>query len=205
MSQCIKKLLPVLPVLQLAWSASLYSEGGPNPKTRASGEEAPVSRSYHGFQPEMVTAAASDPLFRVRCHIVHALDESLEAFSKWAGGCQCHGDLVQELGQPSWYERLVSAHSPTRSQSCPMAGRRAPEMAAKLAAVLEEAFTKGHSMIYQHLQSRTTPADLRSFLAEYDQAKMEIVGLLSVKLDFWRRMPWLLAGVASVDPVVAQD
>ena len=86
-----------------------------------------------------------------------------------------------------------------------MSGRRAPELACgKLDSVLEDIFGASLQEAIGLLSSKSTQSDLDMLVAEFETSKKTMVATLSLKFDFWKRLPWCLAGLASVNPADAQ-
>ena len=227
----IAALLPVLPLLKMSWVEERYCENSRKKRKRAAGaDEAAVEEtedhvpasSTRTLRPADVTAAMCDPLFQARCHAVAALNRCLETFAHWSGGCECHGDVVHRSSdiiadgsmklsaskQRSHHQerRLLSSLLRRHSMDakCVMAGRRAPELASgRLDGVVHNIFSEGVASFLEHVGNDA--AELKSLLQDFNVAKLELVGILKLKLSFWSELPWCLAGVASTDATVAQD
>ena len=132
-------------------------------------------------------------------------------FSRWSAGCGCHGDHATKFSDASkkdghyqqrpFLTQLIGAHYGPERKSCPMAGRRAPELANGLvqSEVVAKIFAEGLHNILSQMDCRRTD-DLAELVSSFQIAKAELIGMLSMKLDFWRRWPWVLAGVAASAP-----
>ena len=46
---------------------------------------------------------------------------------------------------------------------------------------------------------------MQDLVAEFERAKIMLTGMLKTKLDFWKRLPWLLCGVAVADESRARE
>ena len=213
-AECVKKLLPALPILRVAWDERVF-KGRSAVLASNNGQE-----GQHGgtLDPATVTGALRSSTFVAQCHAVAALDLSMEQFAQWSAGCGCHGDHAvafieaskkeQEHGQQRrqrpFLQLLLAAHFGPEHRGCPMSGRRAPELACgQVQKVISGVFTQGLHHILAQMDCRKTE-DLAALVDTFQMAKSEIIGVLALKLDFWQRWPWALAGLASTDPREAQ-
>ena len=120
-ARCIRALLGVLPVLQQTWSEAAFL-GSKKPRVLKPDEAANPKHMGKEFAAEVVTAAMKDGTFHAKCGVIAALDSGVEEFASWAGGCSCHGDVMQKYiddGQlrRQTYSRLLRQHF--RGQLCP--------------------------------------------------------------------------------------
>ena len=227
-AQFVKHLLPALHILKTAWSEQRFKSGAVRPAAppKEPEQEATddVSGAYKTFSPAAMTATMKCEAFISRCHALAALDMCIERFSQWCAGCACHGDWAAKLREietecdssfrfrpitPTrktarpFLQRIIAAHY--NGRPCPMAGRRSPELACHhLRTVTAEVFGQGLEAFLTHLGPRSE-SELPALLGEFTQAKAELVGILELKLDFWNRLPYCLAGVASTDSRLAQE
>ena len=164
------------------------------------------------FDPELFTKTLQDPMFHRYCVFV----EAVQGFSKthlasWGEGCPCHDPLLQMIADV--YPSVSLAHSQNLYHRrklfrkhydgfdfCPMAGKRAPELAAgRLSQVIAALWANmeydvlcGESARYHPL-----PPDKHELLKqELHNAQAYFLALLKTKLDYWNKLPWLLCALA---------
>lgn len=142
--------------------------------------------------------ALCSPWFWAFAHLLRALDQALDAVEAWFKSCPCHiawmsrGEVAKRLGQPA------------SSWSCPMIGRRLPELAAgawrgHAAATFS---THSHDLLPHcaglSMDERTT------LLADWDRARARTIAIMYVKLRYAERLPYKLAAVALADEDTAR-
>jgi hypothetical protein len=119
----------------------------------------------------------------------------LKAFS-WAEGCSCRSHVDSQAVPRELAERWAS---------CPMRGRRAPDLA------------NGSFFIFFNNLSQMSAADLlaqlphdlkmedRAFLLqEFERGRAHLVFAFTLRLAHWRSPPWCVCGCGHGDPVVAR-
>ena len=218
-ARSIASLLPVTPVLKATWSLPHFlgskryarpranlAEGDPEAPPRGAGGDGGGPE----FCPKDVSEALCDRTFLARCHAVYALDLAVERFASWSQGCSCHGDeqpWIQQAPQglpQRLHTVLLQRHY--GKTTCPFAGRRACELSSgRVEVVLEQTLRLGLQHALGGLCAGSgAQSDVQVLLSEFSKGKAELIALLSIKLDYWRRLPWSLAAVASPDQSQAQ-
>ena len=145
-------------------------------------------------------------------------DGEADEFSCWAEGCECHGFLrASNLAAP--HMRKQSRHSPEAEELmlarcavglttahggdgvghlCPLAGRRAPDLACGAAAqhfgLLGGASL--HEIRQAALDLQAEPSDAAEVLEQLSQAQSAMQAYVCQKLQCWQVLPWRLCGVA---------
>ena len=132
-----------------------------------------------------------------------------ESLAVWCEGCVCHDRFVRHGDDQPMRQRhsvgkaeAIHAHYGPHRHTCPMAGKRAPELAA---GALLQYFTALWSNKVAALLSvngdatALTPAESTQILEDLDAGRANMHLQLQSKLDFWSRLPWLLAGLAHTD------
>lgn len=123
-------LRPLLPILKATWDSQKFASGCA-PGDVDAGQSALKATADEGgaeFDPQMVTAVLKDKLFPLYLALLLELEVLPEKLSSWAEGCSCHDDVF--VGR-AFYARSQILHLHFGEQMpCPMAGKRAPELAA---------------------------------------------------------------------------
>ena len=82
-----------------------------------------------------------------------------------------------------------------------MAGKSACALAAgKMESVVEDLFRVSFTDLLSSVPAGVKDDDLNGLLSGFETAKSEVATTLRLKLDFWRRLPWMLAALAHHDP-----
>ena len=136
----------------------------------------------------------------------------------WSESCPCHesqdlkvsADMSVEKaaaetlhrlrGHPSRQERHGRRHAP-----CPVAGMRAPEMAAGAAIRLVEGVSRQSALLLEADLVTVDPEDRLEILRGHDIGRDTLVLHLSIKLGFWQKIPHLLCILAHRNAGVAVD
>ena len=190
----IRELRVVLPALRMTWSSGRYREGVDS-----------SSRSEE-FDSQVLTDTLRSSWFSRYCDLMLCLDDTCSGLSTWAEDCICHHKFLQhyrgsratKLLRKRCYKRkdIFCALGPNVS-TCPMAGKRAPELASEKMSALFASLWQVHFSEFtigggggegeglEPLSSEDTQA-LADDL-EFGRAQIEL--LLRTKLDFWSRLP----------------
>ena len=188
-----QKLHPLIPTLKAKWAAAAYSRG----------------YIEHGaddviFNPAELTEVLEDPVFEAYTTMILILYAHLEDLTAWFEGCPCHEHLlVRTSGHLS--RRAVKQEIGVEHSDCPMKGKRAPQLAAgSLQQKLDEMWSAMHSCLQERIGGNiiaAAPELARDFEAGWAYLQMG----LQVKLDFWLRLPWKLAGMGHHDLQLARS
>ena len=88
---------------------------------------------------------------------------------------------------------------------CPLQGKRAPELAVgKIKDVVGCFFQKVLADVLVEHPVALEPSQLQILLNDSQSAQSHMQLQLYLKLDMWRRVPWLLAGVGHWDSTLAR-
>eukprot|EP00971_Amphidinium_carterae_P350147 6491404-Amphidinium_carterae.6 len=185
----IKQLWTVFPILQQTFSASKFTEGG----------------TYGGdaeFNPETVQSICRDAFFGAYTKFVLKLDSVPQTISQWSKGCPCHEHLYKR--GPSTAKRLIKVLC--NNGACPLLGKRACELAAGrleqlCAELIEASQLEGLRDHLSLLSVEETTAIIRDAAAARSHFELQ----MSIKLDHWKRLPWVLCGLSHFDSKTAQS
>ena len=110
----------------------------------------------------------------------------------WANSCPCCGDLPLD-GLPS----DVSL----RTKACPMTGRRSAEIASGDFLRLLKRLFQHHATVPESTLPRSLPhQDVLELMRDFEAARAHIVSAYVLNMSFWMQPPYVLAGIAHVDP-----
>ena len=141
----------------------------------------------------IVESAVHSPFFWAYAFMISRLGATLQAVSNWSERCPCH-DASQSL----------SIYS---GKPCPMAGRRAPEMAAgELLKEVSNLCDETHANILLNPNMCACSLENQKCLIDdFSAARRHLLFGFGVKLHHWRELPWLLFGCAHFSPPVARE
>ena len=189
-AKCSLDLQKVLPALRHGWSMDKYLDGGNA-----------ASASKEGTSIEQV-----DRL--VRCHFFEAYLIVLSCFAKltlhlvaWSESCPCHWHLLTAGGaaamEPS-VRRLL--------ESCPMRGRRAPELAMNGFMAELAAFSSRSAASLAQRFPCDLPDDSRSCIVhDFELGRSFLTSVLAMKTSHFRSFPFKLAALAFHDQERARE
>ena len=190
----ISGMLARLPMLLTFWNARAFVDC----RSQAENEE---------FDAEAVGAIIADPFFEAYSEMLQCLQCVVTGAIMWAEGCPCHSvqrkqglsHRAQKLADAAWQAELGS-------QACPLAGRRAPELATgMLETVIAELSEKQLGFFSLRRSRRLSEDQWGKIASDFEAGKSHLEAVLVVKLDNWRRLPGMLCGLAHHDKSKAQQ
>ena len=155
-----------------------------------------------------ITAVVKDDYFWAFAELIHLIDNVMDWLSSWAGGCACHENLVATAcnSRPARNRLVVSNISSNGRanvdfRSCPMKGRRAPEVAGGvLHRQVYNAISEAKSDVLLIAQSYNLSPDLSARLRlSFEIAQQRLLLGIRLKLACWQQVPWILPALASHD------
>lgn len=155
----IRKLQPLLFVLSATWDHNKFLRGGGVTSGDAAAPDGPQGptqaharqerQEASSFDPAVTATALRGSFFSHYCQMTLLIEEVPVRLAQWAEGCSCHSCLYDVL---SLYKitRVIRNHFGRESSTCPMAGKRAPELVTgKLAAVAEQVWAAQASELHR--------------------------------------------------------
>eukprot|EP00971_Amphidinium_carterae_P342478 6481793-Amphidinium_carterae.2 len=153
-------------------------------------------------QPPLKLLSGIPSLRRIRYSLIISLDGVPRQLAQWSKGCACHEKLQRH--SPAAMRALMQlCYGPEGSS--PLLGKRASELAGGCLDTLAESMV--HESLLQSLEqymARLTDEQVGLLMADGASAKAHFQLQLTVKLDHWKRLPWVLSGVSHWDPEVAR-
>ena len=134
--------------------------------------------------------------------MVIQLNLAVEELAAWAERCPCHDMLQSKYNgahvpivvlRCEFGERAADMHGHV---SCPMRGRRAPELAAgQLWRFLDAAWQSALSTLAVDCRQSLSAAQWSELFIEFARGKSHCSYILTMKLHNWTVLPWLLCGL----------
>jgi hypothetical protein len=197
----LKMLKSLLPVFRACWCHQKYQRGVDGTGERFVAED--DVEDGNKFKPLGITEAIQNSFFNRYVAFALAVEEiPQQRLAAWGEGCSCHERLFQNLSD----HRRMSLYKRQFGEGytcCPMHGKRAPELAdGRLHAVLQEAWDLAtHDVLFGFIADLhpLTESERIRFQSDITKAKVTIETVLTVKLQYYGRLPWLLCGLALAD------
>ena len=196
----VRKLTPLLRPLRSVWDSRKFEAAGVDVEGGAL-PHAPAGAS--AFDPQALTRCLQCPKFASYVCLVNKLEQVPERLASWAEDCYCHERVCERLSQHKRHE-VLKAHYETICV-CPMAGKRAPELAAgHIQNVFRDICEKSLTELLFDSPLPLGPENQQHIVSELQRAQNHVQLLLFTKLQHWQRMPWLACGLAHHDEATAR-
>ena len=188
-----------LQVLQATWDKGLY----------AAADTEDWESDEEDFCADEIGEAVNDIKVHANLNMVIGLDRMLQRISAWCERCPCH-DYVQRKFRDRVPAEVVrnecGAETTSAGIACPFRGCRAPEVAAGLLLeVLQDECTTTVADLALTWRTRLGAEQWARLLGDFGRGKAHIVYIVTMKLDQWQRLPWLLCVLGHHDEQVARQ
>ncbi|CAE7345990.1 unnamed protein product [Symbiodinium microadriaticum] len=177
-------------ILQRSWDSERLLAGGADAESDAGGQETTklVTR---------VDEAIGSPMFWAFLELCGTITSMLDEITRWTQGCACHGRALR-----SHLEPLLRGQGPL---SCPMRGRRAPEIAeGALGRLIDDLFRYNDSQLALMQAANLPDEDRTRLLLDWSAMKVHMRMQFSLKLSPWNHLPLSSLGLGHWDQSVAQ-
>ena len=190
-SKCALDLQAVLEALRFGWDMPKYLDGGSAASAQAQGA---------------VAVQEVDRL--VRCVFFESYLSMVQSFAKlalhlsaWAESCPCHWHLLTG-------GRAAAMQSAQRVllESCPMRGRRGPELSMNVLMQEFAAFSnEGAVRLAQHFPADLPDEKRSSIVHDFELGRSHLTAVISMKTSHFRSMPFKMVGLAYHDEEKARE
>ena len=127
-------------------------------------------------------------------HMILLVEEIPEDLTVWGEACPCHWALIIGLSGEQ-KTRMMLEHYGDGFRVCPLNGCRAPEMATgKFDEALHGIWDLRQSELIQKAAELNVALDSASWEIvsnDFTNAETYSFMILQLKLDFWKRLPWI--------------
>lgn len=194
----VRELLIRKNALRAGWSLERLTFQRPEAEDRRGAHQHEDSANL-----DVVNEAVTSPLFWGWLEMASVLVDVVSHIEAWICSCPCHSKSVET----SWTAR---AHAVGLGQvpraSCPLLGRRMPEIAAGELQSIVDALLALAVADVSFSWSADLTAEYRGFISEdFEVARKHMVFSLQVFLAPYQRLPRVLAGVCHVDPLKSRQ
>ena len=214
----LPRLLQLYRPLRIIWSPGKFQGSDPEVPVNADGDGNAEAHGDHvgattGGDSETlrigdITKALQSPFWHVYAHMILAVHDVGNRISAWGSGCACHEWLQPKANagpgiENSWDIYLAALHREHNlpydvegaSLSCPLAGKRAPELASgKLKTILQECIASRRPQVLMKAADLTQELQ-DTIMRDFQTAVGFIMLCVDVKLGFWQDFPWNLCSL----------
>ena len=202
----LKKVMGVLQTLILTFDVHKYLKGTDafgndqekQPRKEKSQEE---RKGFVQFNPHALAKFLKDPFSVYYCNMAFTVEQIPSALAREAECCICHKPLVKGMSE---YRRkkLFEKHYGAGEGFCLMAGKIMPELVAGgLEDALEEIWGLQENVLRHVSYAGLNPpssADWTRIIADFNQARLNVLSQLRVKTDYVKRLPVKFCGLAVI-------
>ncbi|CAE7825398.1 SHE10 [Symbiodinium sp. CCMP2456] len=204
-------ILSLRSALRAIWHPSLFGH------TQNEEDQGGGGREREPLQLDDITAAVRCKKWWLQLEVVYQLNHFGDEFSSWAEGCQCHGWLRPTASSaPHMRKQVVRSQEAEHLNAarhllglsasnggdgfeflCPLAGRRAPELACgAVSEHFRESIANQTNRIRQAgVDMEMDMEDIQEVLEDVSRATAAMQAYTAQKLQCWDVLPWKLCGV----------
>jgi hypothetical protein len=182
-----RKIDRLLPILRLVWDAGMYVAGGGGVKVKADDT----------FQPQRVTEILKDNLFHGYFRMILIVQGIADELTAWCEGCPCHEAELIEDRQSRKKPRMAAGLA---DRPCPMKGKKLVELVTgKLTEVFDSFSQVAVLDLAIGVQVFLTAEQWGTVSRDMQRATATMRIGLEVKFDWTKRLPYMMAAMASTD------
>ena len=134
----------------------------------------------------VIDGAVTSPMFWSYLKMLGCLTDVLQDALSWSESCPCHWGL-----DPTHFPRTVVA----QWKKCPLRGCRAPELACgTFMEVMQRLADKSAGALLTTLPRDISVVDRALLLREFQQGRSHLLFVLSLRVQHWRQLPWMIFG-----------
>jgi hypothetical protein len=166
----------------------------------------PHSAKPEGPSVKLASSAAMSVWFWSWCRMFQRIADIIAHMQHWAEGCPCHSLLTGTFAQRQHeLSRRLFLDKKDGVLSCPLAGRRAPELACGVfSKFVEMAWHQELSGIMPMLGALTAE-DRQKVLADFEGAQQLLMFAIETELACWRQTPLVFCGIGHANDQLAKD
>ena len=171
-------------ILQRSWRADALLAGAPDEPDEGGQEGAKLL--------QRVDDAVQSSLFWAFVDMCSTITSMLDDITSWTQGCACHGRQLMAQLKP-----LLHGHGPL---SCPMRGRRAPEVAeGALSRFIDNLFLFNDSQLALVHTAGLEEEERSRLMLDWSAMKVHMRMQFELKLSPWQRLPLSTLGLGHWD------
>ena len=212
--QTLEWLLRVSDIIIQVWDSRKFAAGRKPKPQRATDEVNACAEPEgdSGVDVDKVEYVVRNPFFWMYCRMLWSIHHCVQKLVYWSESCACHpykfdpDDKHARWHRKMAFQTLVGKgfESKAMLRSCPMEGKRSPELACgaldslALADLDAMEVRLSSQCVHISVEQRTT------LLVDFQIARGIIAAGLQAKTSFWGVIPWRLCGVLHHDVAEAR-
>lgn len=205
-------VLSVFKPLKMVWNAEKFQQrprtSGDAAADAGDGAEQEEDEDMKVLKVGDITSALRKPFWLAYSHMLLSLHDVANRISAWGSGCPCHGWLQPKPNagpgvENHWdvylrefvHDRGMRLQEDGSGFSCPMAGKRAPELAAGclIQVLTSTAEAKKPDVL---IAAAGLDRDIHDSVVTDFQTGVDFISLtVTIKLGFWKDFPWRLCSL----------
>jgi hypothetical protein len=205
-ARVVKALLKVEFALKLGWSKDAMAFQ--NPAGEPVNANRPHSDHLEGPKLQTVDEAIRSSYLWAWLHMFGTIADILGHMDNWFKACPCHRMQGGGVDNSAWQghrSALKRRLGLPEETSCPLVGRRAPELCAgDFARFSQQVLGVSSADICLRHSSHCTAAQKAALFEDWEAGRMHLVGMIRLHTESWKRLPRSLAIAAHADPHVAR-
>ena len=191
--------MPVQAALRFGWNVSKYLKGNDeHPVLKA--EEENAEDNEHATRLDLVDATIHSDFWWAYFGMLRRICSVLRKAIRWSEACPCHESLLYGEGyqnEDSDDDEEIPAHIKEGANTCPLRGRRAPELATgDLLEFVNKIHTQVAVNVLMDMPATLDDEERKIIMQDYSRAKIHITSVLSLKMAHWRESPYFCFGIA---------
>lgn len=196
-SHAVCELIALETPLRFAWDLNKFTFNNPRP--------APNNNDPERLDIGCVDSAIRSPLFWAYTFMVSTIAEVVNHMTYWLMACPCHpscSSIGATLGRAG-----VSSEGSRQTSACPMAGRRAPEVASgEMNRICDELWGMSSSRLRLHASVRDLPTSEQSrVLTDAGIGKHAFLFYFGIKTAALQQLPLKCLGLGCLDWATARE
>ena len=216
----LQRFLEVKNSLRLVWDKGRFMGEAPGSEDDASRRQLQES-DKDTLKVDMLTKAIKSPKWWCYTEMLALLHDVQVDCSHWAESCPCHSwlspigkvskrfiysDAADKLQNCRLLQGLERSHlDGVRYSPCPMAGKRAPELAmGGLIAAFSSCKEPALQTLLTNCSDGVTPAEFAEVVDDFMFGSARMLEHITVKSRHWQEFPWRLCALAHWDIVIAR-
>lgn len=212
----LDRVLPLRHVLQATWNPTRFLGEHFTAQRPDSHDAADAQHSL--LDTRQLTETIRSNMWWSYSEMLQLVNTVSSQLLSWVEGCSCHGWLQKQHNtrQITSTAKQLDLHRAVLNLPpgvgdgsafgpCPMAGKRAPELARGFLQTEFAALCETLHLQVLHSCAGLSDAEVQTVLSEFEQGKTHMAATLQQKTQFWQRLPWRLAALADSDETRAQQ
>ena len=199
-ARAVVEVVRAEPFLRKHWSQASFSFHKSIPTDNGGDDDS------HRIKIAQLDRVVKSEFFWRYAEMVSHIAVTLRRLEVWAEGCPCHYTVERVMSLP--LESATATHDAEPSnllaKCCPLRGKRSADLAQGRIFALLEALVQESSAKLALRCSVLPPEELNTVMADFALARTHLHFTLTIKLAFWRELPFAMAVLADTNKQSSQ-